>query len=407
MAGILINAANEVKSQFSIKEVDSSNTVFKLFSKVTVGLCVIASILVASSEYIGSPITCLSSDQDKIPGDVFNAYCWIHGGKKIHEKYQKTYKCHAPNQDSISDTNDTLYYQWVVFMLAINAMIFRIPHILWKFFEGGVMKNFHTGKGLKSDLMNNGDDMEKHLKTHIAYFKKLRKKRRKNISYYAKFQGCQILNIMMLVLNFVATNQFLSSGTNKNLFYNYGSDVVNFSTHNSTSKEGWFGRIWDPTDPGPMCNTFPTVISCEMMTVGKAGAKASTDGICILSQNIINEKIYLFLWFWFVFLFVASGIQLTYDIAILSIGAFRSWLMEQQFGGTDDPQMKDFVQNLGIGDWFVLHQIGKNTNEEFFHKLIQNLSGSKANDVEENAPLMDVAIDAGNGMELRQRNQAE
>jgi len=148
-------------------------------------------------------------------------------------------------------------------------------------------------------------------------------------------------------------------------------------------------------------------IGCKVSYVGDAGAKASTDGICILSQNIINEKIYLFLWFWFVFLFVASGIQLTYDIAILSIGAFRSWLMEQQFGGTDDPQMKDFVQNLGIGDWFVLHQIGKNTNEEFFHKLIQNLSGSKANDVEENAPLMDVAIDAGNGMELRQRNQAE
>ena len=89
------------------------------------------------------------------------------------------------------------------------------------------------------------------------------------------------------------------------------------------------------------------------------------------------------------------------------MGAFRSWLMEQQFGGTDDQQMKDFVQNLGIGDWFVLHQIGKNTNEEFFYKLIQNLSGSKANDVEENAPLMptltDVAIDSGNGMELRDR----
>jgi len=403
MAGILINAANEVKSQFSIKEVDSSNTVFKLFSKVTVGLCVIASILVASSEYIGSPITCLSSDQDKIPGDVFNAYCWIHGGKKIHEKYQKTYKCHAPNQDSISDTNDTLYYQWVVFMLAINAMIFRIPHILWKFFEGGVMKNFHSGKGLKSDLTNNDGDMEEHLQTHIAYFKRLRKKIGKNLSYYAKFQGCQILNIIMLVINFCATDGFLSGN-----FRTYGSKVVSFLTRDPDNDDlGWDGTAWSGSNPGPMCHTFPTVISCVMKTVGAAGAGASTDGICILSQNIINEKIYLFLWFWFVFLFVASGIQLTYDIAILSIGAFRSWLMEQQFGGTDDPQMKDFVQNLGIGDWFVLHQIGKNTNEEFFHKLIQNLSGSKANDVEENAPLMDVAIDAGNGMELRQRNQAE
>jgi len=109
------------------------------------------------------------------------------------------------------------------------------------------------------------------------------------------------------------------------------------------------------------------------------------------------------LWFWFLLLIIASVLQLIYEIAILSIGAFRSWMMEQQFGGTDDPQMKDFVQNLGLGDWFVLYQIGKNTSEEFFHKLIQNLSGSKANDVEENARLMDVAIDSGNGMELRDR----
>jgi len=259
MAGILIGAADGVKAQFSIKEVDSSNTVFKLFSKVTVGLCVIASILVASSEYLGSPITCLPSDKEKIDGGVFNAFCWIHGGKRIAQDYQDIYKCHS-NQAEISESNDIIYYQWVVFMLAINAMIFRIPHILWKFFEGGVMKNFHTGKGLKSDFMNDDDNMEKHLKTHIAYFKKLSKKRRKNISYYAKFQGCQILNIMMLVLNFVATNQFLSSGTNKNLFYNYGSDVVNFSTLNSTTQEGWNGRLWDPTDNGPMCNTFPTVV---------------------------------------------------------------------------------------------------------------------------------------------------
>ena len=102
MAGVLISAASGVKSQFAIKEVDSSNTVFKLFSKVTVGLCVIASILVASSEYLGSPITCLPTDSSKIPGNVFNAYCWIHGGKKIDKKYDDIYKCHAPQVDIVS-----------------------------------------------------------------------------------------------------------------------------------------------------------------------------------------------------------------------------------------------------------------------------------------------------------------
>ena len=124
-----------------------------------------------------------------------------------------------------------------------------------------------------------------------------------------------------------------------------------------------------------------------------------------MSQNIINEKIYLFLWFWFVLLGVTSGIQLIFEIAVLSMGAVRSWLMERQFDGTDDQQMKDFVQNLGLGDWFVLYQIGKNTNEEFFHTFIKKLSSPKADSVEDSVPL--ITIDLGNGMELKQRNQAE
>ena len=94
-----------------------------------------------------------------------------------------------------------------------------------------------------------------------------------------------------------------------------------------------------------------------------------------------------------------------FEIAILSMGAVRSWLMERQFDGTDDQQMKNFVQNLGLGDWFVLHQIGKNTNEEFFHALIKNLSNPKADNVEDSVPL--ITIESGNGMELKQRNQAE
>jgi len=390
MAGVLIGAAGAdgVKSQFAIKEVDSSNTVFKLFSKVTVGLCVVASILVATSEYLGSPITC-QTGAGQVADGVFNAYCWIHGGKKLPKKLAEVFKCHS-NQHEISETNDTLYYQWVVFMLAINAMLFKIPHLLWKSFEGGIMKKFHSGKGLKSDLMNDDGDMEKHLQTHIAYFKKLSKKSGKNITYYAQFQACQLLNIMMLVLNFWATNQFLSGG-----FSSYGSDVVNFLT---TS-------VVDPTDPGPMCQTFPTVVGCEFSTIGTAGSRQTDQGICILSQNIMNKKIYLFLWFWFVLLGVACGIQMIFEIAVLSMGAVRFWLMERQFDGSDDQEMKNFVLNLGLGDWFVLYQIGKNTNEEFFHAFIKKLSSPKADSVEDSVPL--ITIESGNGMELKQRNQAE
>ena len=102
-SNVLIGAASQVKSQFSIKEVDSSNTVFKLFSKVTVGLCVIASILVASSEYLGNPIICQNS-AGQIADGVFNAFCWIHGGKKISKKLADVFKCTSHQHEEVSFT---------------------------------------------------------------------------------------------------------------------------------------------------------------------------------------------------------------------------------------------------------------------------------------------------------------
>ena len=40
------------------------------------------------------------------------------------------------------------YYQWVVFVLFIQAVMFHIPRIIWKHAEGGLMKN------LVGDLTN-------------------------------------------------------------------------------------------------------------------------------------------------------------------------------------------------------------------------------------------------------------
>merc|ERR1711956_7256 len=110
----------------------------------------------------------------------------------------------------------------------------------------------------------------------------------------------------------------------------------------------------------------------------------------------------------FVFMFVAWAIQFIFEMAIMAMKQFRSWLIEQQSGSfKDDGKMKIFVESCNLGDWFLLYQIGKNTNDEFFHKLIKNLTAAAAaaaaDVVEESALLID--IESGNGIPLRQRNQ--
>ena len=94
MATLILGAADGVKSQFSFKEVDSTNMVFKLFAKISFGLCILSSVLVATSEYIGEPIKC-EHGTGKVDEELFTTYCWIHGSKKIDVKYQKHFECKA------------------------------------------------------------------------------------------------------------------------------------------------------------------------------------------------------------------------------------------------------------------------------------------------------------------------
>jgi len=126
-----------------------------------------------------------------------------------------------------------------------------------------------------------------------------------------------------------------------------------------------------------MCNAFPTKVGCSIVTVGPGGAGQKANGYCILSQNIINEKIYLFLWFWFLLMLVISVLQMIFEIAIFAIPGFRSFVIARQTGAFTTGEMKRYIErDCNYGDWFILHQIGKNTNKEFFYRFVETLSKS-------------------------------
>lgn len=72
-----------------------------------------------------------------------------------------------------------------------------------------------------------------------------------------------------------------------------------------------------------MCTVFPTVTSCNIPNVGASGLAQIHNGFCVLTQNIINEKIYLILWFWYAFLGPVSVLYLCYRLITLMFSGVR------------------------------------------------------------------------------------
>ena len=46
-----------------------------------------------------------------------------------------------------------------------------------------------------------------------------------------------------------------------------------------------------PLNTNPMCYTFPRIAACDYHRFGPGGGQENVNAICILSLNIINDKV--------------------------------------------------------------------------------------------------------------------
>ena len=115
-------------------------------------------------------------------------------------------------------------------------------------------------------------------------------------------------------------------------------------------------------------------MSCTLQQVGVTGAGKKINGMCILSQNIINEKIYLALWFWYMFLFMMCGLQFFYYIIIIAVPGLKSRMISQSRNNHEGGSLSLFLkEDCDIGDWFLLNQIRKNVNGCFFETFLAEI----------------------------------
>jgi len=176
--------------------------------------------------------------------------------------------------------------------------------------------------------------------------------------YFLKFAVCELLNFLNVVIQILFLDIFFDG-----VFTNYGSEVLSMSQHDPENRND------------PLNSVFPKVAKCTFHKYGPSGTIQEIDGLCILSLNIINEKIYILVWFWFVFLSTVSAIQLIWRMLSIVSVRMREFILSQISNRmARDGEITECCRQLSLGDWFLLAQIGCNIDSHIYAQLVQQVS---------------------------------
>jgi len=427
MADLLKNVLEYLKVN---KPVTKDNVAFRIVTVGSFGIFMMCAILNGLTIYFGNPIICDGTSNTPL----IEAHCWMHGSYDLRNDLIDDDHCfdEPPEDEEYSNeitTVRTRYYQWVVCVLVLSAILFRLPAWIWSMLERGVMANFYnSNKGLDV-LREKEGDVKAFVEKEVNAFKRLQK-RSKTKAYYLKFLFCQCLALLVVCLLFLGTDKFIGdNGDDDGRFLSYGSDVVKYHLRYSFSEE-FAMKFFNYEDKeklrefklkNPMCRTFPTRVACEFKSGGTGGKPSIENSYCILSQNIINEKIYLALWFWFIAMIAIMSAQLIWEVCFLTSplvdrililalpsssgisNYLRQFLIGQVTGTSLTRNMVTYLQNLSFGDVFVLYQLGKNTHPDFLYEMLKELSvNEKETEASETEP-----IDFGRPLLPREENGVE
>lgn len=123
---------------------------------------------------------------------------------------------------------------------------------------------------------------------------------------------------------------------------------------------------WFPT----MNKVFPKLTKCKFMKYGPSGNYQIFDTVCVLTLNVLNEKLFLILWFWIFFLTTVSFFALVYRGLTYFVPKVRVYLLMAQARHVGTTSATIIIDNLSYGDFFVLYHIGKNISPIMHKELV-------------------------------------
>jgi len=361
--GVVGDFQSQVKKLFKGDSTVLDNFVFQLHHKYSFVVILIGILFISCENYLNdSAITCVDGN------DYINNFCFLHGAAHIPENLTQFLspvgsRCVVEGN---SDSRTTNYYIWLPFVLTLCAVVTKFPRLVWKnVLERGMMDK------LVLDAQTDKDGvMEKNIS---RFYKVALKKSWQARIYNFGFAFCELLNIVAVVINREILDRLL-----KGQFYGYGHDAVAFFSY-----EPHPNALDDAGVKNPLCNVFPTEVSCSVNMGSITGNADITNTLCLLSNNVFNQYFFLILWFWWVILLSISCLGVVYRIAqicVPGVAKMRLNAMLNMLAVGQKNQLKIQDLDLATTEVFLLTRLVSNLKGSEVNRLIEAIPGKKKGD---------------------------
>jgi hypothetical protein len=370
----MLNLFRPLTNLLQADHIQTDSCIFRLHYQLTTFIFASASLLVTSKQFFGDPIDCIV---DGVPTDFFDTFCWIQSTFTLPNVVSGfPLPGIGPQTDREEEVQHHKYYQWVCFVLFLQAVCFYIPKQLWEISENGKIQLLV--QDLQAPILEEGKKLSQ-IENVARYWKQ---HRGKHVDYAIKYFCFETLNLVNVIGQIYFIDFFLGGQ-----FKNYGIDVVNYSEMNSQERSD------------PMSKVFPKVTKCTFNKYGPSGTIEIKDGICVLPLNVINEKIFIFVWFWLIILAAVSGLHLIFrivsmfamfdvsmfdvsmfDVSIFAVRRFQAASIVRRCGSSIKrpnvervlfPTSKTVSALQNYGDWFVLDLLVNNLDALTAGQIIQ------------------------------------
>lgn len=354
---------SQVKKLFQGDSVLLDNFIFQLHHQYNFIVILIGISFIACENYlIDNAITCVSGN------DYVNNFCFLHGAAHIPKNLTKYLSPEGSRciVEGSSDSRTTNYYIWLPFVLTICAVVTKFPRIIWKnAFERGMMNKLVVDAQTEKD-----GAMEKNIS---RFYKVALKKSWQARIYNFGFAFCELLNIAAIVVNRQILDRLF-----KGQFYNYGPEAVEYFSYEPRPND-----LETVGVKNPLCQVFPTEVSCTVHIGAITGGADTSNTLCLLSNNVFNQYYFLILWFWWVILLSVSSVGVIYrlaQIAVPGVAKMRLRVMLNTLAVGEKNQAK--IENLDLAstEVFLLTRLVANLKGSEVNRMIEAIPGKKKGD---------------------------